>query len=962
MAATLAYSTTTLKESSGNNGAIATSVTITLTEGIFAGAVGDTLGSVKKLDGTTAWDATANGLTPVLVKTSATTAKLSFTGTALAHANTNDALATDAGALKVVFASTDFVGTAPASLTQAFAFDFNAPATVGTLLINAPASTIFNATTWNALTLSGVATSTTSKVALFNGTKNLGNATVSATDGTWTFDVPDAGGLTTKDGLFSLVAQEMFTEGTTTLFGPPSPVVTVTLDTKAPAAPTVTAIKLATSNPTPTLTGKAEKGTTVEVFAGTQSLGKTTADKQTGAWTLKVGDDTTAALKALITDNTTYNITAKAKDAAGNESVASKVVALKLDTSTLLPTIDTTVPSIAKVASQTLAGTGEAGAMVQVYGGADGTEALGKAVKVDVGGKWKALVKLPDGEHQLNVVATDVAGNISANSAVKTIKIDTVAPLAPKINAITETTGKALPTLTGTAEKGAIVEVFAGTTTLGTTTTDANGNWTLDTSTSNYNVAGKPKLTAKATDVAGNISKVSAAVATYTIDASATDTTAPTLLTAKTSADGTKIILVYSQALATALASTDKFVVKVGTTANTVTAAVVNGATVELTLTTPIKQTDAATVTVSYTAPAAETTVVATDAAIQDTAGNNAISTPAPVVVSNTVIDGNTYTATAAGGVLVGGAGNDTLTGGTAIDTFQVTAGSDTVNEFGTNDILEVSAGATATVNLAAGFTATAGTKNDGTAILKANVDATTNTIDVSSALGLKGFTLVAQSSSGDTLTGGGKADILIGGSGADSLTGGAGNDVIVGAAADSIDGGDGTGDVLQVGAAFSGAGTKLSNIEIVTLTATDLTVNLSDQAEALTINGFASGASIIIGSAGANSITGGTGNDSLTGGAGNDTLTGGAGNDTLTGGAGNDTINAGSGDSVDGGIGVDTILFADAVTAATIMGGTGADLLTFSGSGNTASIDDSDGISVTGGAGADVLTFTTFV
>ncbi len=97
--------------------------------------------------------------------------------------------------------------------------------------------------------------------------------------------------------------------------------------------------------------------------------------------------------------------------------------------------------------------------------------------------------------------------------------------------------------------------------------------------------------------------------------------------------------------------------------------------------------------------------------------------------------------------------------------------------------------------------------------------------------------------------------------------------------------------DVLKIEGSFIDArDTQLVNIEEVVLAADNLTLSLSAQTEGFIIQGFAAGASAIVG---------GSGNDTLTGGVGNDDLAGGSGNDTLTGGAGADRLEGGAGDNV---------------------------------------------------------------
>jgi hypothetical protein len=99
---------------------------------------------------------------------------------------------------------------------------------------------------------------------------------------------------------------------------------------------------------------------------------------------------------------------------------------------------------------------------------------------------------------------------------------DTTAPAAPTVGSPTDgaTVTTNTPTVSGTAEAGAAITLYSGTTTLtevGTTTVDANGNWTL---TSGALLNGTHTLTVTATDSAGNVSIVSAGV-TITVNGNA---------------------------------------------------------------------------------------------------------------------------------------------------------------------------------------------------------------------------------------------------------------------------------------------------------------------------------------------------------------------------------------------------------------------------------------------------------
>lgn len=125
---------------------------------------------------------------------------------------------------------------------------------------------------------------------------------------------------------------------------------------------------------------------------------------------------------------------------------------------------------------------------------------------------------------------------------------------------------------------------------------------------------------------------------------------------------------------------------------------------------------------------------------------------------------------------VTGGLGNDTYTGGTGYYTYNVDAGTDTItslySDVGGNDVLVVTAGATAIAAGITEFVATAATVNNGTANL--STDATGGEINVSAAGGTGRF----------NLTGGADVDVLVGGAGSDVINGGLnglGYDVLTG-------------------------------------------------------------------------------------------------------------------------------------------------------------------------------------
>jgi hypothetical protein len=147
------------------------------------------------------------------------------------------------------------------------------------------------------------------------------------------------------------------------------------------------------------------------------------------------------------------------------------------------------------------------------------------------GGAWEpcsspqAYTGLADGAHAFEVRATDAAGNVDQTPATHAWTVDKTPPAPPVIESPAEGSINATGTVTlsGTAEPGALVQVFEGAVSQGTTTTSSGGawSWTL-TSVAD----GSHTYTATARDAAGNTSGVSNARVVMV------DTTAPnTVLT-----------------------------------------------------------------------------------------------------------------------------------------------------------------------------------------------------------------------------------------------------------------------------------------------------------------------------------------------------------------------------------------------------------------------------------------------
>ncbi len=308
----------------------------------------------------------------------------------------------------------------------------------------------------------------------------------------------------------------------------------------------------------------------------------------------------------------------------------------------------------------------------------------------------------------------------------------------------------------------------------------------------------------------------------------------------------------------------------------------------------------------------------------------------------------DTFLGSAQADIVVGGVGNDTLTGNNGDDQFLYAGtdgGFDIVNGGAGND--KILATASGTIIGLQSFTAVE--VIDGGGYSNVDIQLTDNNDTISFAsTSLVGIRSINGGAGDDNITGSNGNDTIVGGAGSDTINGNGGIDTVdysYGAANQTID-------LNNAGFQTISAGDvdKITNVENV-------------------IGG--TGNDSIIGNGGANMIWGGLGNDTLDGGAGNDSLFGEDGDDLLKGGAGTDTINGGAGiDTLDysaytanltvtlASTAAQTVASGDSDTISNIenlIGGSGADTLTGSSEANV--LDGGSGNDrLTGGAGDDTI------
>ncbi|HCM9429471.1 TPA: Ig-like domain repeat protein [Enterobacter hormaechei subsp. xiangfangensis] len=365
-----------------------------------------------------------------------------------------------------------------------------------------------------------------STVTIMDGSNVLGTTTAGA-DGTWSF-TPSVD-LGRGEHTFTATAKDpMGNESASSSW-------TVTIDTDAPVKPTIDAAlddvgsvqgNLAnggtTDDPTPTLSGKAEAGSTVKIYDQNGLLGEVTA-KADGTWSF-------SPVAKLPEGEHRFHVTAT--DRAGNTSSASDDFVLTLDytapdaSKLAITEVYDDVNTAGVIASgeetddnrPLIKGTGaEAGNTITVY---SGDKVIGTAT-VQADGTWslEPTTPLPDGRYTLTAKETDGVGNVSGPSAEYVINVATVPPQAPTLDTVYDdvaphadylqkgdVTNDTTPTLSGSSGvAGGTISIYDNGHLIGTTTVGSNGSWSFTPDTALAD--GSHSFTATVTDGVGRTSE-----------------------------------------------------------------------------------------------------------------------------------------------------------------------------------------------------------------------------------------------------------------------------------------------------------------------------------------------------------------------------------------------------------------------------------------------------------------------
>ena len=290
--------------------------------------------------------------------------------------------------------------------------------------------------------------------------------------------------------------------------------------------------------------------------------------------------------------------------------------------------------------------------------------------------------------------------------------------------------------------------------------------------------------------------------------------------------------------------------------------------------------------------------------------------------------------------VTISGTGNDTVTGGSGVNSINTGDGSDTVSNVGASDVVDLGDGNDTFVyqDLVGTTDVRGGAGTDtitygGAGSVTIDLSATANPGNYSgfenvTVTGTGSASIIA-STGGSTIATGDGIDVLTTGVGIDNFNTGAGNDTInitsLTYQNDTLNGGNDT-DTLAI------TGGDTVNMTLANITNFE-NVSIDGTATTFTANNLNLG---IIAGGGGNTITLGSGTQSVTiSGAGNDTVTLGGGTNNVNTGGGSDSVTGtvGAGDTIDLGAGTDSYAFQTLATGTSVSGGDDSDTLIYSGS-----------------------------
>ncbi|WP_413360828.1 Ig-like domain-containing protein [Prochlorococcus sp. MIT 1201] len=274
-----------------------------------------------------------------------------------------------------------------------------------------------------------------------------------------------------------------------------------------------------TNDNTPSFSGTAEAGSSVQLFADGVSLGSSITDNNSN-WSYTVANDSPLADGSIaITATTTKETETSSSDPSDSLNL----------------TIDATAPAFSSSSTATPIEENSGAAQVIYTAAADDASDVSYSLKqgnsddaasfsIDPSTGKVSLTDDPDYEtnpsYSFSVSATDLAGN-SSEQDVNLGILDDTPPSTPDLISTSDSgisnsddiTSDNTPSFSGTAKAGSSVEVFADGISLGSSTTDSNSNWSYTVANDSPLADGSIAITATTTKTTSDLQRTAIPVA-----------------------------------------------------------------------------------------------------------------------------------------------------------------------------------------------------------------------------------------------------------------------------------------------------------------------------------------------------------------------------------------------------------------------------------------------------------------
>lgn len=292
---------------------------------------------------------------------------------------------------------------------------------------------------------------------------------------------------------------------------------TLIVDTQTPTAPVITGnvanggrmggAKLL-------LSGTTDPQSTVQLFAGNEKIGEATTDATTGAWRYSFAQNP-------LFDGQ-YTFTAVVVDVAGNTSPQSADFVVTIDNQGPIITLDSSSADVLNGSFTVTVAVEDSIAVLNPNQFTLSNGTLSNFTAIDNAHYSFEVTPIQEGQVTIDIAQGAVQDDATnESSAIQLVRIyDATPPASPSITNASSVTNNRKPTLTGTAEAHARIQILQNGQPIGVSTATAEGEWRYEVEADLAD--GTYTFAATTLDAAGNISTPSNPFA-LTIDTSTPD-------------------------------------------------------------------------------------------------------------------------------------------------------------------------------------------------------------------------------------------------------------------------------------------------------------------------------------------------------------------------------------------------------------------------------------------------------